>query len=814
MPFFMILLSFVLMVLSYAIARRKGSVQVLNWALALSLVVVLLLAIFFVVADHFSGRGVDESVIYHLSYGLAGAGFGEYTILIIVSAAAIVASVGIAAFAFNRLASRSARPSKRWMWASIASMVAAVGVSPASTDLAGLYARQWLGTSSAGFRYMDPVVKPATSPLNVVFIYLESFERTYLDDQLFPGLTPGLKKLESEATSYTNISQVYGTGWTVAGMTASQCGIPLVTASAGNEAVGNSMSGLTEFLPGARCIGDILAAHGYTLDYMGGASLDFAGKGNLYKTHGFQTVQGLRELAPKADDPSYRSPWGLHDDTIFDLAENRFDELAASAQPFGLFVLTLGTHHPRGHLSASCAGTTYGAGENPILNAVHCTDALVSAYVEKIRNGDGAENTLIVIASDHLAMPNTASGLLNEGDRKNLLLVLPPRGEPAVVTRSASTLDIAPTLLSIMGFDVAGLGLGRDLGRAAPTIVESLPEANGFLASQSDHLAGFWQFPQLDQGLSIDTSRQVAHLGGSSVKLPAMLVVEEGFDVKEVLFEFHTRKSLVDHLAAMPPSQSLVWIDSCSRVAIVDTEGRVPVSGTGICLAAGSMDSSTFHVVQLGSGASYGPETLRGWLASAADSAKRSTRLARLHRFQQFGSAQLPRIRVFPDSGLGGDVVVAVSGGPGPSFIGRPGETPTKEQALSRGLTLFGIRDGDAVKLAHYDSCNPARPVGDSAASSEPFVHHIDQAAEQGYSTYFILGHDSVRCRATRDLKRMFAGLPLEKWKDIGFRQPYLGVIAGERGGWEMLGSAGAPLAVRLTQFADANSATRSVAER
>src|SRR5690606_17352435 len=147
----------------------------------------LLLAIFFLVANHFSGRGVDESVVYHLRYGLSGAGFDEYRALMAASAVAIALSMGIGFYVFSRLSLQPGCPSKRWLWASVASMVAAVGVSPASTDVASLYVQQWRGADAgAGYKYMHPAVKSADSQLNIVLIYLESFERTYLDEQLFP----------------------------------------------------------------------------------------------------------------------------------------------------------------------------------------------------------------------------------------------------------------------------------------------------------------------------------------------------------------------------------------------------------------------------------------------------------------------------------------------------------------------------------------------------------------------------------------------------------------------------------------------------
>ena len=49
--------------------------------------------------------------------------------------------------------------------------------------------------------------------------------------------------------------------------------------------------------------------------------------------------------------------------------------------PFNLTLLTVDTHHPTGNASHSCS--KYGAIDNSILHAVHCTDYLVGRFIER-----------------------------------------------------------------------------------------------------------------------------------------------------------------------------------------------------------------------------------------------------------------------------------------------------------------------------------------------------------------------------------------------------------------------------------------------
>ena len=127
------------------------------------------------------------------------------------------------------------------------------------------------------------------------------------------------------------------------------------------------------FLPRARCLGDVLSEQGYDLSFIGGANLNFAGKGNFYQTHRFDTILGKEELTQKLAVGNYQSSWGLYDDTTLEYVFESLEKKTNSKKPFGIFALTLDTHHPNGHPSRSCQNISYQDGKNPILNSVECT---------------------------------------------------------------------------------------------------------------------------------------------------------------------------------------------------------------------------------------------------------------------------------------------------------------------------------------------------------------------------------------------------------------------------------------------------------
>jgi phosphoglycerol transferase len=369
--------------------------------------------------------------------------------------------------------------------------------------------------------YRQPRATALGAPRNLVFVYAEGLERNYFDEALFPGLLPALRVLEGEAVSFNGIGQAAGTNWTIAGMVASQCGIPLFT-----PADGNAMTGMDAFLPAATCMGDLLKRDGYRLAFYGGAHLRFAGKGKFYATHGFDEVAGRTELVPRLPDRTYFNSWGLYDDALIELAYGRLAELGRGQQPFALFLLTLDTHHPDGHVSRSCASAPYGDGSNPILNAVHCTDRLLGEFVRKIRGIPWGRETVIVIASDHLAMRNSAYEQLTSKPRRNLLMVLDPRrsGGQRIAT-PGSMLDVAPTVMSFLGFD-ADVGLGIDLLDADAGSLERAALVRRRLEAWREPMARFWAFPRIERYLEVDAEQRVLRIDGRSFSTPAMIEVD------------------------------------------------------------------------------------------------------------------------------------------------------------------------------------------------------------------------------------------------------------------------------------------------
>ena len=104
---------------------------------------------------------------------------------------------------------------------------------------------------------------------NLVYIYMESLERTYFDPKIFSDVAPRLRKWEgsSDTTAFTDLRQLGEAGvlsFTMGGIVASQCGIPIKLKNSAaftnihGDAINTKLGNVNTFLPGVTCLGDVL----------------------------------------------------------------------------------------------------------------------------------------------------------------------------------------------------------------------------------------------------------------------------------------------------------------------------------------------------------------------------------------------------------------------------------------------------------------------------------------------------------------------------------------------------------------------------
>jgi phosphoglycerol transferase len=592
-------LSLFLLVVALLLARRSGRSKWQSALLFAASVVAVVLLISYAAADYFTGEGINLATIYHLRYGLGGAGFGEYRGLILSCLCGLILAPAMLAYWCFSKTDQARRP--RVLMGSLFLIVGSLATNPVVWNVVELAKPIEPATADFLRHYRTPRIVPISdNHPNFVFIFAESLERTYFDESLFPGLVKELRLIENAGHSFTNIRELAGTGFTMGGIVASLCGVPLST-----PANANSMSGMDAFLPGAIGLTDLLHEQaGYHFAFMGGANLLFGGKDKFLETHRFDEKVGFSELHGLIPDKSYINNWGLYDDTLLDMAFQKFTELSQQGKRFGLFVLTLDTHHPNGHVSATVANARYGEGKNSMLNAVAASDALLASFIRRIQESAFGRNTVVVIASDHLAMNNVASDLLQKGERRNLFIVLDPRNAVgAKIPRLGSTLDTGSTLLPYLGFRGV-IGLGRDL-QDPGTSDEEIAHIHRkeTVPSWREELMKLWEFPKLKESLSFSDDPAEVALDGRRFRAPVLIEFDHDHQTR-LRFEFDALWDvrLAQQVGKLKPGTSYVLVaqkeDAAAFLAAdqrtidvpwVLVVGRAGAGQTALALPSGSL---------------------------------------------------------------------------------------------------------------------------------------------------------------------------------------------------------------------------------
>lgn len=305
--------------------------------------------------------------------------------------------------------------------------------------------------------YVPPgsVALQEREPKNLILIYVESLEQGYADSATFGhDLLAPLTSLKG--SSFADYEQVPGTGWTIAALVATQCGVPLERLSIFD---GNTQGQVMDsFLKHAVCLPDLLAQRGYRNVFMGGASTSFAGKDKFLAQHHYHEVYGREEWLKSGVPASQMNGWGLYDADLFSRAKTKLRELAASHQKFDLTLLTVDTHEPEGHLSQHCAQQGYDKFEG----VVSCTGQEIADFVHYAEQNGYLENTNIVILGDHLSRRNPLSEQLTQRAGRTIFNAFIAKRAPVPNRTQLLHFDLMPTILEFAGYQVHGgrLGLG------------------------------------------------------------------------------------------------------------------------------------------------------------------------------------------------------------------------------------------------------------------------------------------------------------------------------------------------------------------
>ena len=470
--------------------KRLFGVKIKRYLANFGLCVLLLLAYlaFFAACWYvrvFGNTGFD-SVLFTLSAGLDGVGTGLMENF--VYGAAVPAAVMTALTALILLQPKAWR---RWISVSISLVLSLCLLVHAAfrVDLVDYIRNQFRTTQLYEDHYVDPNSVQITFPeekRNLIYIYLESMETSYLSKELGGALEHNLilelTQLAKENINFSHnksvggFRQVTGASWTVGAMVAHTGGVPLKV-PAGIDDWQNGYGKNGEFLDGLTTLTSILQEEGYYQTLMVGSIVSFGGRDTFYKNHGLDRIFDLTSARRDGTVASnyWNGWWGFEDEILYEYAKQQLTDISQKDQPFAFTMLTVDTHHIGGYTCRLC-GSNY---EENYENAIACASRQVYDFVQWIMQQDFYENTTVVITGDHCSMDNGYFVRNVEGSytRHVYNCFINAAAKPLrTQNREFCAMDMFPTTLAAMGCTIGGnrLGLGTNLFSNLPTLMEKI----------------------------------------------------------------------------------------------------------------------------------------------------------------------------------------------------------------------------------------------------------------------------------------------------------------------------------------------------
>lgn len=347
-----------------------------------------------------------------------------------------------------------------------------------------------------------PLIDRQPDPLpDIVILYLEGTDRRFADTRYFGDSYAPIRALEPEALTFQGVGQIVGTSWSLAGMVASLCGVPLMPRG---FLARNNFDGISRFMPNLVCLTDVLADHGYRMEYVVGGDAAFAGIDAFYRTHGVETQIDLAAqsaLYPSAEVEAALINWIVDDQMTFDTSRLRHDALLADPAPYTLIIETIGPHGVPGYLSRRCTADGQAVMSREQVQVVRCTTEDSLAFIRDIQEAHrvaGRDRPLkIILMSDHLSHHADIPDVAPELHLVNTVLMIGGDGAGTINDTPGSMIDVYPTLLEWLGFAAAPVagGLGRSLlpGNAETLVMQhGIPFLDAMLVGDARLNRAMW----------------------------------------------------------------------------------------------------------------------------------------------------------------------------------------------------------------------------------------------------------------------------------------------------------------------------------
>lgn len=313
-------------------------------------------------------------------------------------------------------------------------------------------------------------------PLHVIVLLEESLGAEFVGAYgAARSLTPNLDRLAAQSLVFRH---TYATGTrTVRGMEAVTASFPPVPAEAiikrrHNERLFNWST--------------VMRENGYSPTFIYGGYGTFDNMNYFFGNNGYRVVDRA-----DMDTPEFANIWGVSDADLFRNALRVFDGQHAAGERIFSVIMTTSNHKPFTFPAGVDGVKPSGGGRE---SGVRYADHAIGYFVAELRKRPYFGDTMIVIVADHGARVYGREDIPLASYEIPFLVYSPRHVAPRRVDTLTSQLDVAPTVLGLLGISYDSVFFGRDVLAPEPAHHHAVLNHNRDIALYRDgklHELGF-----------------------------------------------------------------------------------------------------------------------------------------------------------------------------------------------------------------------------------------------------------------------------------------------------------------------------------
>lgn len=352
-----------------------------------------------------------------------------------------------------------------------------------------------------------PAKEIGLGKMNVVVIVEESFGSEFvgaLGDSR--GLTPNFDRLSKEGMLFTH---VYASGTrTVRGLEAITLSLPPIPSESVVKRPGSE--NMTSW-------GKVMSENGYQTSFLYGGHGYFDNMNYFYQTNGFAISD-----CDSISQPKFANIWGVSDEDLFNHAIDYFDNQAAREKPFFSIIMSTSNHKPFTFPEGIPGVPAKGGGRN---EGIRYADYALGKFIDQSRSHSWFNNTLFVVVADHGARVYGRAQIPIKNYEIPLLVYAPGKVAVGKAESIMSQIDIAPTILGMLGLPYRASFYGHDVlspSRTPNTVVFNhnfnvaiLCDNQLSVLGLGKKVSGFTYDAKTDKQVPIELSPQAAELAMS-----------------------------------------------------------------------------------------------------------------------------------------------------------------------------------------------------------------------------------------------------------------------------------------------------------